>query len=165
MASTDTFINKLLGYHDLMVNGGSLLPRRHQMNIIRGRVEDVDGETQITISDSPQWLAAAEVLSADANDFSPTGFAGLSDVGVDPTGATRTITGFDATSLTVYTKRIWNFTTDSRDLVVAHDDSGSVANNRVTTPGELDLTIPTGSAIVLIRNAADSAWRALPCWI
>lgn len=170
MSLTDSFLSQLIGYHDMRVNGGSLLPRRSLLSFLRGRVEDIGGETQVSIVDEAAWLTPSHVHSSEpVNDFSPDGFAALTEIAFDPQGGDpRIVTGFDATDLTVYEKRVWNLSTDmpsARDLIIAHDDSGSAANNRVITPDELDLTITPGNAAKLIRNAADSAWRVLPCLV
>ncbi len=161
MAKTDQFFQKLVGYHDVTVNGGSNLPRRSKLNIINGEVEDIDGATKIAITTKVSWLNPSQAISADQNNFSPTGFASLTEIAVDPTGATRTITGFDATNLTVFTKRIWNLTTDARDLVIAHNNSSSDANNSVLTPDSLPFTITPGSAAELVRNQSGTGWRLL----
>lgn len=165
MASTDAFFARLLGYHDMRVNGGSLLPRRNQINFIDGRVEDIDGETQITAVDTARWLTPSQAMTADINDFSPVGMSTLTELAFDPSAATRTVTGFDATTLVVHEKRVWNLSTSAQNLVIAHNNVGSAPNNRVLTPDGLGLTITPGNAAKLLRNATDSVWRVLPCLV
>lgn len=161
---TSTFFDGLLGVHDFQVNGGSLLPRRNTIDVRSGRAEDVAGVTRLTIATAPGWLATI-VLSGDVNDLTATDFADKSDISFDPTGATRTITGFDSTALTVEKKRLWNFTTDNRDFVIAHNDSGSLAANRVLTPDGLDMTVTSIQVVSIQRSADGLNWRAYRCSI
>lgn len=156
---TSTFFDGLLGIHDFQVNGGSLLARRNTVDITGGRVESVGGVTQISVGTAPVWLPTI-VITANEDDVTADGWAAASDIAFDPTGADRTITGFDATSLTVQRKRLWNFTTDARDFIIAHQDSGSLAVNRVITPDQQPLTVTATDTVVLVRTADNLNWRA-----
>ncbi len=164
MSSTDSFFRNLIGIHDMSVNGGSLLPRRHRLNFVRGLVADVDDTTQVTIAVAPVWMPTFGMI-ADFNDFTEEGFSGASEVPFEPLLATRTLTGFESTDLTVFEKRIWNFTTDASDLVITNDDSASAPGNRVLTNTGSSITITPGNAVKLIRSANNANWLALPCLI
>lgn len=161
---TSTFHDGLLGIHDFQINGGSLLPRRNTIDVRGGQVQDVNGVTRLTMTTTPVWLPTI-TQTGNTNDLTATDWAKSSDIGFDPTGATRTITGFDSTALTVEKRRLWNFTTDARDFVITHNDSSSSPLNRVITPDGLSMTV-TATQVVSIQRAADGLhWRAYRCLI
>lgn len=161
MANTDAFFRNLIGIHDMLVNGGSLLPRRHKLNFVRGLVEDVDNTTRVTIAFDPVWLPTFST-AIDIDNFKTDGFAGASEVPFDPTGA-RTITGFAATGLTVFEKRIWNF--GAGNVIITNDDAASDPANRVLTNTGASISISPNNAVKLVRTADNANWRALPCLI
>lgn len=164
MAKSDLFFENLVGIHDIRVNGGSLLPRRTTINVVGGRAEDVNGTTQFSVGITPVWAATA-VVSSNLDDATFTGFDGATDMPLDPTGSTRSISGFDSGSLTVFRKRIWNFSGGSIDLELLHNDSGSAAANRILTPDGLTMTVAAGEVATIQRTANNLNWRAHKCLI
>ncbi len=162
MSNTEVFFNNLLGIHDLKSNGGSLLPRRSTLNIKGGSVEDVNGVTQITVPNTPVWVADPFILSGTEHDLTTPGFAASTDI-IIFTAASATITGFDAAGILTQRKRIWN--TSASAVTILHDDAGSLSANRVLTPGGATLTIDAGTAFTIQRSADNLKWRALKCLI
>ncbi len=158
MADTDEFLKRMLGYRDIRANDGSLLARRNKMFILGGDVEDVDGETHISLSAKVSWLSPSAEISSDQDDFSPTDFNILTDIAVTPLSIARTINGFDADNLAVYTKRVWN-TSNTINLIIGSNVSSSLPNNRVVTPTGVDVAITPGNFARIIRNATDTGWR------
>ena len=163
MSESDGFLSSLLGIHDVQVNGGSLLARRHTLNIVNGLVEDVGGVTQISAVSSPAWLDTG-VIAAQQDDYNPTGFASASEVPVS-TVAARDITGFVSGGVVVYEKRIWNLSAGAFSVTLKHDDSNSAAGNRIFGPGGADVVIAYQTAAKLIWSPGDSHWKALTCSI
>lgn len=161
MANTDTFLGNMIGYHDIRVNGGSLLPRRNQINVVGGEVEDIGGETRISITTKAVWAPDITPLFADVNDYLPNSFATSSDIPIAPIIAARTVTGFSTVGLAVYTKRIWNTAGTALDLVIAHESASSLATNRVTSSFGTDVVIAMDEFVTLIRNSTDTRWLLL----
>lgn len=163
MPSQDVFLDKMLGYHDITVNGGAALPRRHLINFIGAKLEDVGGLLRVSVTHEQSWPDPSVEITAQQDDFLPAGFPTLSDVAINPTGGTQVITGFDATGLKIFSKRIWNLSGDARNLQIFHANISSLADNRITTPDGLTLTLTPGQGARLVRNQSGTGWRVLPC--
>ncbi len=163
MASQDQFLKKMLGYHDITVNGGSKLPRRNLINIIGGKTEDVNNATQVSITLEPVWNDPSTVIASSQNNLAPIDFAILTDVAINPTGGSRKITGWDAVGLRVFNKRIWNLTADASPITLQHDNSLSLLTNRMTTSDGLTLTLMAGEAALMVRNNNGIGWRVIKC--
>lgn len=163
MAEADQFLNSVIGYHDVTDAGGSKLPRRRLLNFPGGRTEDIDAVTQARLTLVPKWSDPSEPVTGAKNDFAPVDFATLTDVALDPTGSTRKITGFSAVGLKVFVKRLWNLTSDARDLNLQHESTLSLLTNRMALPGETSLLVSSGECVLMVRNSNGIGWRVLQC--
>lgn len=95
-------------------------------------------------------------ISSDQNNFSPPGWSTADIVIVDPTGADRTITGFDANA-EVKCKTIFNLSF-ANNLIVPNEDSGSDAANRVALPSADPITLDGGDMTVIVYLGAATRW-------
>ena len=163
MAEADQFLNSVIGYHDVTDTGGSKLPRRRLLDFPDGRVEDIDAVTQARLTLVPKWSDPSESVTGSKNDFAPVDFPTLTDVALNPTGGTRKITGFDATNLKVFVKRLWNLTTDASSLNLQHQNTLSALTNRIALPDETNLLMTVGQCVLLVRNPNGIGWRLLQC--
>ena len=166
MARTDSFLDDLIGVHDITVNGGSKLPRRSNLNFIGSKVEDVAGITQVTLAIEPTWLSTV-TLASNQNDYSTAvageSFAAATEISIKLTG-NQNITGFLIAGTFVVEKRIWN--DDAVDsLTLKHDDSGSIAANRIFCPGDTDLVIAPKQAASIVYNPVALHWNSRTCLV
>lgn len=164
MAKSDSFLADLIGYHDVVDQGGYLLPRRHTLEFRNALVEDKNGRTRITLSPRPVWITPSAVSSSQ-DDWAPTGVAGATDIRVESSTASWTLTGLSASGLEVYEKRIWNRNTVASGYAVtlAHADTDSAAGNRFTCPGGVDFVLAPGYAAKLIYDLASQTHWVQPC--
>ncbi len=103
-------------------------------------------------------------ITADQDDYqgqgSGTAMRGLLRLDTD---ASRTITGIDATTVDFSEAddelRLVNI--GSFDLVLGHQDVGSLATNRIISPTGADLTLGPGDSALLWYDGATARWRIL----
>jgi hypothetical protein len=103
-------------------------------------------------------------ITADEDDYqgqgSGTAMRGLLRLDTD---ASRTITGIDATTAAFSEAddelRLVNI--GSFDLVLGHQDVGSVATNRIISPTGVDLILGPGDSALLWYDGTTSRWRIL----
>lgn len=108
-------------------------------------------------------IAPAQV-TADQNNYAPidaSSSAPLSraSVLVVNTDVSRNFTGLDSTGITSGTL-IWWRNNGTVVHVLKHANGSSLAANRFTLPGSVDVTVPVNGS-VLLRSLGASGWRAL----
>jgi hypothetical protein len=93
-----------------------------------------------------------ETLSADQNNWAPTGLATCSLILITPSGASRTITGISATGLTEGQRfSIYNDGgSGSYNIVLAHASASSSSGNRFGCPDATNLTIPDHGGVEVV---------------
>lgn len=162
MSASDTFTGRLLGYHDIQVEGGSLLPRRNVVNFANALVEDVAGVTRVTLVQRPVWLASA-VVSLGTDDYGPAGFASATDIPLT-SAAAASVTGFASAGLVTYEKRVWNRNVaGTYTITIPHNDEDSAAENRVYCSGYSDMDINPGYGARLVWDTTSNHWWASLC--
>ena len=102
------------------------------------------------------WLSP-EALDSDVNDWGPTGFSTATVVRVDAVDDGYSITGFDA-SATVVKKEIINIS--AYDLVIANQDVGSVATNRIISQTG-GLVLAADDSMTIIYDPVTERWRVI----
>lgn len=123
-----------------------------------GRV-DVRGSVNL-----PPITPAA--LAADADDYAGQGSTSASNtqrsiVRVEASGAARTITGFDV-AVNQVNDTIWIINVGAtNDIILANQNAGSAAANRIITNTGADLTLNPDEAALLWYDDTDSRWRVL----
>jgi hypothetical protein len=93
-------------------------------------------------------------IVADQNDYNPgnTAFLRLS------TDAARTITGISGGR---DGRQLWVVNVGAQDLLLAHQNAGSAAANRIITYTAGSVTLNANESCLLIYDATDSRWRTL----
>jgi hypothetical protein len=94
-----------------------------------------------------------DTIAADKNNYSPTGLATCATLVTTVTGATRTVTGFDATGF-VDGQEFTIINDNTNQLTFAHSSASSSSGNRIGCPGAASKTISTnGSATFSYQSA------------
>lgn len=93
-------------------------------------------------------------ITADQNDYALNATATLIRLNTD---ASRTITGFNATGNNGRLVMIINV--GANDLVLANENAGSSAANRIITGTGADLTLTAGQSCWLIYDETSTRWR------
>jgi hypothetical protein len=101
------------------------------------------------------WISPE--LDADVNDWNPTGFSTATIVRVDAVGDGYSITGFDA-SATAVKKEIINVS--SYDVVIANQDVGSVAINRIISQIG-GLILAADDSMTIVYDPVTERWRVI----
>lgn len=95
-------------------------------------------------------------ITANQNDYAPTGITGAIRHLRLSTDASRTLTGLtNTTSGNVLT--LWNV--GAQDLVLAHESASSTAAMRFLCPGAANLTLQTMDSVALWYDSVSSRWR------
>lgn len=93
-------------------------------------------------------------ISANQNDWAPTGYATARGIWVTCSGASRTVTGISATGFAdgqeFYVAAL------SNDLVLAHASASSTSGNRFACPGGANYTVRTGGGVWVVYNPSAS---------
>jgi hypothetical protein len=100
-------------------------------------------------------------IAAPQDDYAPTGWDDAELVRLSLTGD-QTISGFGAVTANAGVPQKVLINTSATDaLLILNDDGGSVAANRVLTPGDagLEYRLDPGEAAVLLYDYASSRWR------
>lgn len=103
-------------------------------------------------------VSPAALAAGSTDDYDPTGLAAANVLRLTPDSTDSTLTG-----LAAQVDRLMlacNIGT-AGDLVLEHQDVGSVAANRFILPGAVALTLGPGSAVRLWYDAISERWRAL----
>ncbi len=95
-------------------------------------------------------------LSADVNDWD---LGAYSLVRASATGASRNVTGIDATQRDNIILFLVNV--GVQNVVVQNQNVGSVATNRIITGTGADVTLATDQHIILWYDTTTQRWRAL----
>ena len=126
------------------------------------------GGTGITITNNPNDLTinagagAVTVITpaqitADQDDYSPTGWAGATIVRLDVNSPMHEITGFAAGSAWEE-KKIININVMDK-IKIKHNNASSVAANRVLCPETKDYELKDNCIMTLVYDADDARWR------
>ena len=100
-------------------------------------------------------------LAADANDYQGQGTGDniRQVVRVEATGANRTITGFDVQA---EHDSMWVTNVGaSNDVILAHQNAGSVAENRIISPTGADVNLSQNESAFLWYDGTTDRWRIL----
>lgn len=98
-------------------------------------------------------------LSADQNNYAPTGHGSSCLFRLAPQTTDRTVTGL-AGGVTNRRITITN-TAAALNLALAHESGSSSAGNRFLCPGATNLTIAAGASRDLIYDSTSSRWRVI----
>jgi len=102
-------------------------------------------------------LISPTALTANANDWNPTGLATASIIRATSDATVRTITGIiagNAGDLLILTNA-----NASTAITLAHESASSAAANRFFCPGNVDVSLTSRSTVWLIYDNASSRWR------
>lgn len=111
----------------------------------------------LAVVDNGGVLISPSQITADQNDYNPTGFSTAQIVRLT-SDASRTITGLSG-SATVVQKILFNV--GSNDIVFAHQSASSSAANRIDVTGDSDLTLESGDGALLAYDATSARWRVV----
>ncbi|HYB96212.1 MAG TPA: hypothetical protein VEC39_14670 [Vicinamibacterales bacterium] len=112
----------------------------------------IDGNGIVHLLGRERLVVASDInLSADANNYNPTGFSNCNFLLVTPTGADRSITGMaaGADGDVVY---LSNQST-TRSLTLVYESSSSTSVNRFTTPGSTNAVLTPLKTAMLYYGA------------
>jgi hypothetical protein len=127
---------------------------RVAFNSVGGITTEGESYLQTTILQSA--LIANNIIgatvSAGQNNWAPAGVTTCAVISVDVSGATRTITGIDATGWTDG-QRI-TIMARNNDLVLAHGSASSTSGNRFACPGLANYTIRSGGGVDVVYSPA-----------
>jgi hypothetical protein len=104
---------------------------------------------------TPESEISAE-LTANVNNYAPTGWSTATIVLLDTDGYNYSISGFDGTATSIR-KTLANVS--SNNITLLNNDTGSSAANRLALPGDI-VILPNG-AVQLFRDTTNSVWRAV----
>ena len=105
----------------------------------------------------PGKMVTPTGLSADVDNYNPTGLSSAIVLFVDPNGASRNITGLTAT-YNGHLLLVVNIADGAEDLVLKNENASSVAANRFYGANNADITIRRGGAVWLLYHGATSRW-------
>lgn len=154
----DVIFNLTTGYSELY-DGTDWVPGR---DIVSQSLYK-DNATLIQRLQFPLGITPPQITS-NQNDYSPDNLA-FTSVARLSSDASRNITGVDSTPLgeeggnngrLLLVHNIGSF-----DIVMKHDDVGSIAANRFETAGGTDATILPGGAALFIYDKESFRWRAI----
>jgi hypothetical protein len=99
-------------------------------------------------------------ITADQNNYAPTGFATNGIWRITTDGTTRTITGIDATAAGGSGGFLYLLNcNNSTAFILSDQNGGSSAANQIKTPNGIDYYVRGGGGVVLFRDATSSLWR------
>lgn len=96
-------------------------------------------------------------ISANTNDWNPTGWASASYVRVTVTGSNRNLTGAARPSLAGQVKILRNVS-GALSLVLKHNDGGSSSDARFICPGSGDFTLASNDFAILYYDDVADFW-------
>jgi hypothetical protein len=100
---------------------------------------------------------APATLTADANDWAPTGLEAADVVRVAGDDA-WSVTGIDAPGV-AYALLLENV--GAYALTLEHDSASSAAANRIRCPSGIDLSVPANGAVLVAYDVTDGCWRVI----
>ena len=105
-------------------------------------------------------------LSADVNDWAPTGYATASVIRVGTNGTNFNINGLaggaDGRIVVLYSTEIWTSSSGvNANIYLTHENTGSVAANRFNLPSAAPIVLHPECSIPLIYDATKSRWKVL----
>lgn len=100
---------------------------------------------------------AADTITADQDDYNPTGLANATRLEVEPSGGNFSLTGI-AGGVDGRILFVQNVST-SRVLVLTNEDAASVAANRIVHANGVNESLPSGGAAILIYSGTLSRWQ------
>lgn len=119
---------------------------------------DVDAAgVPIDLGGAPNRLTPAQI-TADQNDYAPTGWGDTVTAASFDLDAARAITGFVATGITDG-REITLVNKSAFNLTLKHQNAGSTAANRIHVPGLIDLVLAPNDSARIMYDADLVAWR------
>lgn len=109
------------------------------------------------IDDSSAWTISPTTLSANTNNWNPTGLAQARWIRAQ-SNASRDLTGIVAPSNQPRAVLMTNV--GSNNIVLKHDAT-STSGNRFFLPGSVDYTLTPNSSVLLFYDPSSGRWRAL----
>jgi hypothetical protein len=97
-----------------------------------------------------------DTIAADKNNYSPGSLSTCATLITTVTGATRTITGFDATGF-VDGQEFTIINDNTNQLTFAHASASSSSGNRIGCPGAVSKTISTNGSATFVYQSANFA--------
>lgn len=130
---------------------------------VNGLVLNVDGALWRYTGSTWVLLAGTATisanLSADQNNYAPTGHAAAALLRLAPQTVDRTVTGLAGGSIN---RRITIVNTAAAlNLVLAHESASSSASNRFLCPGAANLTLAPGATRDAVYDGTSSRWRVV----
>jgi hypothetical protein len=154
------WVGDLLGIRTIQ-DGGVIMPIRGALNFT-GQVtvtdDSANGRTTVAVM-AADVILTPPALTANQNNYAPTGLDEATVLRIGLTGANRTITGFSEQATNVR-KQLINISS-TLSLILSHNDAASTAANRILCRNNANYTIqPNGSAQIWY-DAATGMWRVL----
>ena len=111
-------------------------------------------------TDKIAGIVVSPVSTGTYNNFSPSGIDKAVSVEIEPSGGTVTLTGLESSGL--YQRRfLFLRNRDSvQNLVLKHENSGSLGRNQFRLPDSVDVTLGPRQAIWLFFDPAAGLWYA-----
>jgi hypothetical protein len=135
---------------ELLVNDSGTLKKADASNFLGG-----------SSSQLIQNIITPPTITSDTHNYNPTGFATADMIRLESNNSSHEITGFVAPSAgDNRIIRINNISTH-RDLKFAHNDSGSLAANRILLRDNRDKAIKENETAVFWYDHISSRWRPL----
>ena len=136
---------------ELLVNDSGTLKKTDASNFLGG------GSSSQLI----QNIITPPTITGDTHNYNPTGFATADMIRLESNSSSHDITGFVAPSAgDNRIIRINNISTH-RDLKFAHNDSGSVAANRILMRDNRDKAIKENETAIFWYDHISNRWRPL----
>ena len=120
-----------------------------------GGAQGATGATGATGTVSTGTVVTA-TLSADQNDWNPTGLSGAGTLRIDPSGGSWTVTGLaaQADGTVLFVENV----DASANVYIAHDSASSAAANRVLCYDAVDGRLPAGASAWLRYDGTSQRW-------
>lgn len=118
----------------------------------------------LNFSDSEKNDSNVVVFPSLAGNAHNVGLDGVIDADVwywSSTITTAAVTGIDASTLRDRTNIKHLLITGANPIVLQHQNTGSLAGNRFTLPGSVDLVLQPGDVVRLVYDEANTTWRVL----
>lgn len=160
------FLDDLIGIHDIIVNGGSTVPRRSVLNIVGTGVTATDNPvTGVTDLSLPTSTGGATItptiLSGSVNNYAPSGSSTASVQRWSASSAVN-VTGISSAGVTnSVALRPMLINIGSFTITLKHESASSSAANRIVGPGNADYLLLAGATVELVRDTVSARWRVV----
>lgn len=119
---------------------------------------DGSGGIEWGVDEGSAFSVISDTITADEDDYEPTGWAAATHIRATLTGGNWSITGAaPATGTDAFVKTIVNIS--SFAITLTDSDAGSAAANRFLLPGNLDFSIGPNESATIFYDATSTRWR------